>query len=266
MAIDQITVGDAVLNVEEEGAGRPLLLVHGFPLDHTMWREQIEGLSARMRVIAPDLRGFGHSQGEVGDVLTMDRLADDLATLLDAMRIDEPIVFCGLSMGGYIGWRFAARHGDRLWRLVQCDTRAAADSPDAAKTRHETAQRVLREGSGVVAEAMKPKLFHPDTLEQNPDIVAAMESVMLATAPKMIAAALRGMAERPDSTELLPRLNTPSLLLCGEQDAITPPAEMRQMAAAMPQATFLEIPGAAHMAPLESPAHVNAAILEFLGS
>lgn len=266
MAIEQIKIGDATLNVEESGAGRPLLLVHGFPLDHTMWREQIETLSARMRVIAPDLRGFGHSRGPIGDVLTMDQLADDLAALLDAMEIREPIAFCGLSMGGYVGWRFAARYGDRLWRLIQCDTRAAADSPEAARGRRETADRVLREGAVVAADAMKGKLFHPDTVRHNADIVAAMESVMLATSPQTIAAALRGMAERPDSTERLPQIQTPTLVICGEKDGISPPAEMRQIAASLPHATFVEIPRAGHMAPLECPAAVNAAILEFLGA
>lgn len=266
MAIERIDIGGTVLNVEEQGAGQPLLLVHGFPLDHTMWREQIDGLAHAARVIAPDLRGFGHSTGAKGEVLTMDRLADDLAGLLDAMQIRESVVFCGLSMGGYVGWRFAARYRNRLSRLIQCDTRAVADSPEAAQTRRETADRVLREGSAVVASAMKEKLFHPATLEENPDIVAAVESVMLATSPQTIAAAQRGMAERPDSTELLPQLDLPTLVVCGEKDAISPAEEMRRIAEALPQGRFVQVPRAGHLAPLESPANTNAAILAFLSS
>jgi pimeloyl-ACP methyl ester carboxylesterase len=259
----RIDLGDVWLNVEERGAGRPMLLVHGFPLDHTMWSEQIDALSSQFRVMAPDLRGFGHSD-KVSGVLSMDQLADDLAALLDKLGVTEPVIFCGLSMGGYVGWRFAAKYGQRLARLIQCDTRAAADSPEAAKTRLETAERVLREGSAVVAQSMKDRLFAPETIKNQPDIVAAMESVMLATSPETMAAALRGMAERPDSTALLPRIEIPALLVGGEHDPISPPDEMRKMAQAMPNARFVEVPQAGHMAPLESPATVNAAILEFL--
>jgi pimeloyl-ACP methyl ester carboxylesterase len=167
-------------------------------------------------------------------------------------------------MGGYVGWRFAARYGDRLQRFIQCDTRAAPDSPEAAKTRLETAERVRREGSAVVAESMKEKLFAPGTLIRQPDLVAAMESVMLAISPETIAAALRGMAQRPDATELLPKIRIPTLLICGEHDRISPPDEMRRIAAAMPDARFVEIPNAGHLAPLESPANTNAAIWDFI--
>jgi pimeloyl-ACP methyl ester carboxylesterase len=259
----RIDLGDVWLNVEECGAGRPLLLVHGFPLDHTMWNAQIETLSGKFRVIAPDLRGFGHSDPVAG-VLTMDLLAEDLARLLDAMQVDEPVAFCGLSMGGYVGWRFVVTYGERLWRLIQCDTRAAADSADAAKQRLETADRVRREGSALVAQTMKERLFATATLEAEPDLVAAMESVMLATPPETLAAALRGMAERSDSTALLPQINVPTLVVCGQHDRISPVEEMRQMAQAIPHSRFVEIPGAGHMAPLEAPAAVNAAVLDFL--
>jgi pimeloyl-ACP methyl ester carboxylesterase len=261
----RIDLGEVWLNVEERGSGPPLLLVHGFPLDHTMWSEQIETLSSQFRVLAPDLRGFGHSD-PVRGVLTMDQMADDLFRLLDALGVDEPITFCGLSMGGYVGWRFVARYGNRLRRLIQCDTRAVADSPEAAKTRLETAEKVRREGSAVVAQSMKEKLFAPETLREKIDTVAAMESVMLATPEETLAAALRGMAQRPDSTELLPKIALPTLLLCGEHDPISTPKEMRGMAAAIPQGKFVEIKGAGHMAPLECPAATNAAIFEFLNT
>jgi pimeloyl-ACP methyl ester carboxylesterase len=264
MGLKRINLGTKWLNVEERGAGRPLLLVHGFPLDHTMWIGQIDALSSRFRVIAPDLPGFGHSDPVQG-MLTMDQMADDLAHLLDALGVDEPLSYCGLSMGGYVGWRFVDRYADRLWRLIQCDTKAAADSPEAAKTRRETAERVVREGSAVVAQSMKERLFAPETLQQNPEIVAAMESVMLATPRETMAAALRGMAERADSTAILPNIKVPTLLLCGVHDAITPLKEMRSVAKAIPQARFVEIAAAGHMAPLESPAATNTAILEFLG-
>jgi pimeloyl-ACP methyl ester carboxylesterase len=259
----RISIGDGELNVEERGSGAPLLLVHGFPLDHTMWRSQIEALSAGHRVIAPDLRGFGSSSPS-GDVLSMESHADDLAKLLDALGVDRPIVLCGLSMGGYIAWQFAARHGERLAKLIQCDTRSAADTEEAATGRRALAERVLKEGAGIVADAMLPKLFAEQTARTNPTVVDGTRRVILATAPATIAAALRGMAQRPDMTPKLAEIRVPALLICGQHDAITPAEEMRRVAAAIPAADFVEIQAAGHMAPLEDPLAVNAAIQPFL--
>ena len=148
MAIKRVDLGPVWLNVEERGRGRPLLLVHGFPLDHTMWNEQLTTLSDGCRVIAADLRGFGHS--DRGDEpLTMDLFADDLNSLLDALQIDTPVTFCGLSMGGYVGWRFLARYGDHVEALIQCDTRrgrrlARCGSHPARNRRPRAAQRIGR--------------------------------------------------------------------------------------------------------------------------
>jgi pimeloyl-ACP methyl ester carboxylesterase len=258
-----IQAGDIRLNVVERGRGKPLLLVHGYPLDHSMWRGQLDGLADACRVIAPDLRGFGAGDVTAGTV-TMQQMADDLAGLLDALKISEPIVFCGLSMGGYVAWQFALKHRSRLAKLIVCDTRAVADTPEAAAGRRKTAQRVLAESPAVAAEALVPKLFAPATFAQQPQIVEATRQVILRTKSEGIAAALRGMAERPDVTSRLPEIDVPALALCGQHDGISPPEEMRQFTARMPQGRFVEIANAGHMAPLEQPAAVNVAIREFL--
>ena len=116
----------------ERGEGIPLLLVHGFPLDHSMWTAQIDRFCTHCRVIAPDLPGFGRSPA-VGDKVGMAQFADELTELLDVLEIAEPVVFCGLSMGGYIAFQFWRRHRSRLRGLVLCDSRATADSPEAAQ-------------------------------------------------------------------------------------------------------------------------------------
>jgi pimeloyl-ACP methyl ester carboxylesterase len=257
------SIGDCDLNVHVSGDGQPLLLVHGFPLDHTMWQAQIDALADRCHVIAPDLRGFGGS-GTAGDVLTMQALADDLAALLDAMSIDRPVVLCGLSMGGYVAWQFLQRHPGRLAKLVLCDTRAAADSHTAAQGRLAMAERVLKEGPAFVAETMLPKLFAERARRENPAVVEATRRVILATAPATIAAAQRGMAQRSDATPMLPQIRLPTLLICGREDAITPLDEMRGVAQAIPGAQLVEVAGAGHMAPLEAPDEVNAALRRFL--
>jgi pimeloyl-ACP methyl ester carboxylesterase len=260
---ERIRVGDRELNVYQRGDGLPVLLVHGFPLDHTMWQFQLDALSGGFRLIAPDLRGFGRSPATKGKV-TMERFADDLAELLDRLAIREPIVYCGLSMGGYIAWPFWRRYAARLRALVLCDTRAAADTAETARGRLASAEKVLAEGPGAIVESLIPRLFAEKTLRELPECVERTRRVMMSTSPEGIAAALSGMAERPDSTSDLSRITVPALCICGCHDAIATVEEMRGMAAAMPQATFREIPDAGHMSPLEQPAAVNSALLEFL--
>jgi pimeloyl-ACP methyl ester carboxylesterase len=251
----------------DRGAGPPILLVHGFPLDHTMWSAQIDALAQRYRVIAPDLRGFGKSLlGKVDPQIgvSMECYADDLAELLDALTIDERLVLAGFSMGGYVAWQFVRKHSARLQALIQCDTRAVADSDEARAGRLKMAENVADWGSGRVAEMMEPKLLAPQTIRTKPDVVAAVRSVIENTSPAAIAAAQRGMAARPDITSLLPTIKLPTLLIGGVEDAISPPSEMRTIAAAIPGAQFVEIPDAGHMATMENPRAVNHALLQFL--
>ena len=204
----------------DHGRGVPLLLVHGCPLDHTMWAGQIEGLSSQCRVIAPDLRGFGRSRKTADDKVTMADFADDLAALLDVLQIGEPVVFCGLSMGGYIAFQFWRRHADRLRALILCDTRAVADAPEAAAARAVMADRVLREGSAPLMDTMLPQMLGATTRRQRPDLLENVRRVILSTDPRAIAAASRGLAERPDVTALLPDIRCPTLVVVGSEDAL----------------------------------------------
>lgn len=258
------TVGDIELAYVDRGSGPVLLLVHGFPLDHSMWAGQIDALAARYRIIAPDLRGFGQSSGH-DEKTTMQQFAGDLAGLLDVLGIYEAVHLCALSMGGYVAWQFWKLHAERLGSLILCDTRAAADTPEGAQGRLALAETVLSEGALPVADSMLPKLFAPQSLESGAVYATATRGVMASTRPTTIAAALRGMAERPDMTAELPNIGLPALLLCGEHDVITPAVEMRDVAAAMPDSIFHVIYGAGHMAPLERTERVNHLILEFLG-
>ena len=261
----RVRVGDCELFVADEGRGPPLLLVHGFPLDHAMWKHQIKAFARDCRVIAPDLRGFGQSDVTPG-VVSMEQFADDLAALLDALGVSEPVTFCGLSMGGCIAWQFWIRHAPRLSRLVLCDTRAIADSDEVARGRRVTAERVLQEGPAVVADAMLGRLFCEATCREQPELVVELRRVIFATNSDGIAAALRGMAQRPDVTARLAEINLPTLVLCGEHDEISPVPEMRGIAEKIPAAEFVVVPNAGHMAPLEQPACVNDALGRFLRS
>jgi len=252
----------------EKGSGVPVLLLHGFPLDHSMWSSQIDALADRYRVIAPDVRGFGQSPlGIVDEVagILMVQYADELAEFVDAVAVKEPFVLAGFSMGGYIAWQFVRKHDQRLRALIQCDTRAAADTEEARAGRIKMAENVAEWGSGRVAEMMGPKLFAPSTFEKKPDLIAAVRQVVERTPPAAIAAAQRGMAARPDVTTLLSTITMPTLILVGEHDAISTPAEMRSIAEAIPKAQFVEIASAGHMTTMENPTAVNDELLRFLG-
>ena len=252
------------MRVLQAGSGQPVVFVHGFPLDHQMWKGQTLDLAGFFRLLVPDLRGFGQSS-EVNELVTMAEYADDLAEMLDVLEVHEPIALCGLSMGGYIAFEFWRRHRQRLSHLILCDTRAAADTPEAAKLRLQTADRVLREGSQVVADAMLPRLFAAHSQRQRASVVTATAQIMRAARPATVAAALRGMAQRADATSWLPEIDLPTLVVCGQEDVISSPHEMEQMAAAMPNAEYVAIPACGHMAPLEGPVHVNKALRAFLG-
>jgi 3-oxoadipate enol-lactonase len=266
MRTDSISIGGCHLHVAMEGSGSPVLFVHGFPLDHSMWSGQLEGLKSVGRLIAPDLRGFGRSGGAGESVVRMEQFADDLARMLDAMKIDQPVVFCGLSMGGYIAFQFWARHRPRLAALILCDTRAVADTPEGVQGRLQSAEEVLRKGTGDFTETMLKKLFAPMTSQQQPELWEATRNVMRSTAPESVAAALRGMAERPDFSPLLPKIDVPTLVICGEHDGISPPVEMQAIARGIPPAQYVEITGAGHLAPLEKSREVNEAIRQFMNT
>jgi 3-oxoadipate enol-lactonase len=256
---------DISLNYVDAGDGPPLLFVHGFPLDHTMWRYQLEEFSNTHRVIAADLRGFGQS-GVTPGTVTMEQFADDLAALLDELGATEPVVFCGLSMGGYVGWQFFKRHRSRLRALIQCDTRAIADTPEGVANREKLARLVLENGTEPVAAAMLPNLFAAATTPARQAAVEETRQAVLRTSPDGIAAASLGMSLRPDVTENLPSIDVPTLLIVGEEDRISTVEEMREIAEAIPAAELSVIPDAGHMSPLENPSAVNAAIRSLLAT
>lgn len=259
------TIHGLELAFVDRGTGPAVLLVHGFPLDHTMWNAQIEALSQSYRVIAPDLRGFGAS-GVSQDTVTMRQMADDLAALLDAREVSGRVALCGLSMGGYIAFQFQRAYGNRLRALVLCDTRSMPDTPEAAAGRHQTADRLLAEGrTSFLADAMLPKLLSPATLRDRPAIAETLRRTIEGNDPRGVAAAARGMAQRPDATPWLSEIACPTLVVVGAEDAISSPAEMQGIARGIPKARCVEIAGAGHMSPVEAPQAVNAALLQFLG-
>jgi len=229
-----------------------------------MWEPQVSGIVSIYRVIAPDLRGHGDSPAPEG-VYTIDEMADDVIELLDTLHLDVPVVVGGLSMGGYVALSMAVRYPLRIRALMLMDTRAGADTPEAAQQREELAQAVLGAGNpGPVVEAMIPRLFTRVTLEEHPERVEPMRTVMQHNTARGVAGALRGMAIRPDRRGDLATIRVPTLVVVGEEDVITPPTEVQALADAIANARLEVIPEAGHLAPYENPTVANAVILRFL--
>ncbi|HEX4142476.1 MAG TPA: alpha/beta fold hydrolase [Pirellulales bacterium] len=259
----RLTVGGVELHVLEHGTGMPLVLVHAFPLDHSMWGAQIERFGSQARIIAPDLRGFGSSGVTVGTV-SMEQMADDLAAILDQLAVTEPVVLCGLSMGGYAAFQFARKYPQRLRALVLCNTRSAADTPEARQGRQKMIEQVLSVGPVVAADAMLPRFFSAESFQRLPGAVEFVRERILLTPAEGIAAALRGLAQRPDVTGLLAQIHVPTLVVAGAADVITPAAEMREMAGKIADSQFVELAGVGHLSALEAPVEFNAVLARFL--
>jgi YbgC/YbaW family acyl-CoA thioester hydrolase len=265
----RVESGGATLAVEVRaaapGGGPPVLFVHGFPFDRTMWKHQLAALGGgRCQRVAVDLRGAGASSVPASpDEYDMARYADDLVAVLDAVGASRAVI-CGLSMGGYIAFELLRRHPERVRALVLCDTKAEADSAEGKRGRDEMAALAERDGAAAVAARLLPKLLAPATLAAQPEVVEHVRAMIERTPVAGIVGALRAMRDRRDATDLLPHIAVPTLVLGGEDDTIAPPRGMAAMAAAIPGAQYASIPAAAHLAPLEQPLATGRVLADFL--
>jgi pimeloyl-ACP methyl ester carboxylesterase len=251
-----------------EGTGEPVVLVHAFPLDGRMWAAQAAALRARYQVIVPDVLGLGppgsEGRGRAGDGQeSLDGVADGIAALLDGLRL-ERAVLAGCSMGGYISLAFLRRHPGRVRALVLADTRASADTDEVRRARLVQAERVLAEGVGFLPEELLPRVLGATSLATRPRVVEQVTRLILEQEPKAVAAALRAMAYRPDSTPLLAGITVPALVIVGEEDVITPADGARALASSIPQGRFVQIASAGHLPSLEAPDELDRALLKFL--
>ncbi|WP_274363055.1 alpha/beta fold hydrolase [Paenibacillus thermotolerans] len=263
--------GKGEFEVYDSGTGDTILFLHGFPLHKEMWEPQLKRLEQSCRVVAPDLRGFGGSKetappagaGGLPKPVTMAQYADDAADIMNRLGIEKAVI-AGFSMGGYIAFEFVRRYPDKVLGLVLVDTKAGADGEEAKAGRRATAEAAMKQGPEAVAQSMLMKLLSPATPEANPELVKRVERMMLSASREGIASAALGMAERADSTGMLPQVGVPALIIVGEDDAITPPETAKAMAEAIPGARLRTVAGGGHLANLEQPDEVNRILLEWL--
>jgi pimeloyl-ACP methyl ester carboxylesterase len=247
------------IHYAEQGEGALALLIHGYPLDHTLWLDQLAALSGIRRVVALDLPGYGMSERVTGAALTMEELADQIAGLIQALGYDQADVV-GLSMGGYVALALWELSPGTVRSLVLSNTKSGADSEAGKAGREAQAQAVVADGRAALATKLIGALLAPSH-----DLTAAarLRTMVEATPVETIVASLRGMAVRPDRTGILGSITVPTLVTSGEEDGLIPPVDSHEMASAIPGSEFLVIPGAGHLSPIERPDAFSEALRRF---
>lgn len=259
----QTSVNGINLAYSDRGTGLPMVFLHAFPLNRTMWTQQEAALSSRFRVITIDLRGHGESDAPLWHY-RLDQAADDVRALLDHLSIRQA-VFVGLSMGGYILFAFYRQFADRVKGMVLADTKAQADTPEGKAGRFQMAQIAYKQGPSAIADIMIPKLLSPATIQSKPELVQHVRTMIEGNQISGIAGDLMAMAERPDSVPLLKQIACPTQIIVGELDQATPPADATLMAEQIPNAKLAIIPNAAHLANLEQPEAFTKRVATFAG-
>lgn len=254
------TRGGTAIEYADHGRGLPVVLIHGFANDHTLWQPQVDALATRYRLILPDLRGFGGSSATDGSPVSMDEHADDIAMLLDHLGLRSAVVG-GISLGGYVALAFALRHHERLSGLVLANTRAGGDPPDWAAFREEIVRTVQARGAEAVVENYGDKPFGPDCPAQVKETVRAM--IRRQPTPGLVSGT-RGMARRPDRSRSLASLGVPTLVIHGTHDQYIPASEAEAMHRSIDGSRYVNLPRAGHLSNVDSADAFNAALDEFL--
>jgi pimeloyl-ACP methyl ester carboxylesterase len=259
----QIEVKGINLAVEMWGWGTPVLFIHGYPLNRHIWKPQLRGLADDARLIAVDLCGHGDSQSVPG-TYSMDSLAEDCRDLLDALEVTEPLVLCGLSMGGYVAFAFYRKYPERVAGMILAATRAGADSPEGKLNRDKAADLARQGGPGAIAESMLPRMLSPKTYNERPELARTVWEIMVSTSLDGILGDLAGMKHRSDSTPILARIDKPALILYGSDDQLIPLNDAITMRAGIRGAQLVVLPDAGHLLNLEQPEAFNEAVRKFL--
>ncbi len=250
------------IGYDEAGSGPPLVLLHAFPLDRSMWQPQLAALADVARVIALDLPGFGESAPAA---FTIDGVADVVAEFLAALDIPKATVG-GLSMGGYVALALARNHADRLSALILADTRAGVDDTNAKANRDKAVALAEEKGSAALFEGMVSKVLCDLTRSSRPEVVARVKAIAAKQPAAIVVAALAALRDRPDANRGLKDIAVPTIVLVGEHDAVTPPLSSANLSAQIRGCKLVHIPDAGHLSSVENPDAFNAAVRGFLAN
>jgi 3-oxoadipate enol-lactonase len=251
------------LAYDDNGSGSPIVLLHGFPFNRSIWDEQVAVLTDNYRVITPDLRGLGKTPLSADGASEMTDMARDVAALMDHLDIRRAVIG-GLSMGGYVAFAFYRLFPLRTRGLVLADTRPQADTQEGRAVRFQQAERIKSEGMGAVAQGFLDKFFSSETVQHRPELVSRIREMILSTSAEGAVAALMGMAARLDHSYLLPQILCPALIVVGSEDKIVSNADAELMHQEVRGSHLTVIKDAGHLANIEAPGEFNTALLDFL--
>jgi len=258
-----INVNEINLSYDDVGEGSiPIVFLHGFPFDKSMWQKQLDYLKNSHRVIACDIRGFGKSIDEESH-LSMDLFANDLILFIDKLDL-EKVIICGLSMGGYIALNAIERFPSRFEALILCDTQCIADSHEVKAKRYKTIDEVKEYGETNFNEGFIKNVFHKDSLTNKPELVEQLRSVVFSNSKHIISQGLTALAERSETCSALPEITVPTLIICGREDVVTPLTESKFMNQQIKGSILHVINNAGHVSNLEEPRKFNKLIRDFL--
>lgn len=269
MPVCTLPSGSKIAYDEAGRGGTPLVLLHAFPLDRTMWQPQLADLAAVARVIAPDLPGFGESPAAnpsgfaEGTAFSIEGVAETVAEFLSALDVKKAVV-CGLSMGGYVTLALARKHPDRLAGLILADTRAGVDDRTTKANRTKSIATVNEKGTAALFAGMLPKVLSEHTHNTRPEVVERLKAIAARQPAASVAAALAALRDRPDANDGLKSIAVPTLVIVGEFDAVTPALSAANLSAQIRGSTLVHIPGAGHLSNAENPDAFNTAVREFL--
>lgn len=263
------------INYDDSGQGQPIIFLHGFPFNRSMWRDQVEFLAPRgYRCIAPDLVGLGEAHDKLQFVTnaqgqtevcatTMADMARDIAQLMDDLQIERAVV-CGLSMGCYVALEFIHLFPGRVDALVLAGGRAEGPDKAEKQSREQQAKKVIEKGFAPSVENIIQSLMAPRTLAEHPDVVARVRQMVAATDPRGAAAAQRGMAVRRDYSQDLPSIEVPALIIAGRDDGVRKPIDAETLHRGIKNSRLETIADAGHLMNMERPEAFNRAAVDFL--
>lgn len=260
-----IAVSNFHMSYDEMGEGNiPVIFLHGFPFDKSMWAGQLEFLKSSYRVIAVDIRGFGKSTDEESD-FSIDMFAEDLIAMMDELYIEKAVV-CGLSMGGFIVLNAHERFPERFEALVLCDTQCIADTAAVKEKRLNTILDIESDGVQKFNESFVESVFHPESLTKKKGLVKNLSKVVFANSPQIISQGLLALAGRTETCTTLGAVEVPTLIICGREDAVTPLSQSEKMHKSIKGSILKIIDNAGHVSNLEQSQEFNQYLGDFLGT
>ena len=258
-----LNINNLNLSYDDVGEGNiPIIFLHGFPFDKSMWAKQLDFFATTNRVIAIDIRGFGKSTDE-STPLSIDLFSDDLMLFMNQMKISKAII-CGLSMGGFIAFNAQARFPDRFEAIILCDTQCIADTIEVKLNRYKTIDEIALNGTLNFNEAFIKKVFCKNSFTNKQEIVTQLRSVVMANPEQIVINGLKALAERSETCSTLPEINIPTLIICGREDEVTPLEQSEFLHTSIKASALHIIDDAGHVSNIEQPEEFNNEISKFL--